>query len=332
MTPETLLDDLRQISRRAAADEIAADADRLRALDEARTIDHIVQACTNHRFTVDHIAIVSALVAPSSAMVNACTDYRDAANTRRVAADDATRIADVHIQMQTAGAAGAFYQGKEASSPVPTSTAPTPMMAVTPDNLDEVMRDRADSRYDDGEELLHTVNLDPVDGDDAPENPRFLDWSEGFTPDDDRRLLQVGNEDGETIDLAGVSTADLELWAAALAGTILAEEHHIDTFDPSDERAVLLTSMQLTAPRDVVNFPDADPDEEEEDFGRYMDWSTRLDDGTRRLEVGRIDVDGVSTVAIVMNITIDDLRRIHAQVVRTVLAHRKAWAEQRTAA
>ncbi len=346
-TPETLAAALRTFSDRAAADELAADAATIRARKEAIDVDTMISSCRNNSFTTDDVAVVATLVGPCTALLSATDDYRSAATLRRTAADHATAMALTHVELQAAGAAGGFYQGRTEQTGPGTAAADVicpdgpdcsdhkvgacllshqpGLVQATPDNLDAILDVRAHNKDEDGDDYPDCVNFDPVNGDDAPEHPRFVDWSDvNYDPADQRRTLSAGNEAGENIELTGIDISDLEILGAALAATILRDEHGGQSFDPTDERAVLLESLRLAGPDDAVHFADGEPDDEDEDFGRYIDWSSRpVRNGARYMEVGKAGWEGESGEAIVIKVTTDDLRRLHAQVCRTILAHRK---------
>ncbi len=110
-TPEQLLIALKQIRDNAAADRDDADTAVKRDEDELKNVDAIIARVTDLKFDPKHIAIVQSLRDPCAAALAAANARKSAADAKYIAADKAVTMAQKHMQLQAAGAAGPLYQG-----------------------------------------------------------------------------------------------------------------------------------------------------------------------------------------------------------------------------
>ena len=110
-TPEQLLAALREIRDNARADRDDAGTAVTRDEEELKNVDAIIARVTALKFDPKHIAIVQSLRDPCAAALAAANDRKAAADAKYAAAENAVAMAQKHMQLQAAGAAGELYQG-----------------------------------------------------------------------------------------------------------------------------------------------------------------------------------------------------------------------------
>lgn len=84
-----------------------------------------------------------------------------------------------------------------------------------------------------------------------------------------------------------------------------------------------MTPEVLAASLAAAGSADSMPDALYFDDTRYADWSIRLDDGTRVLELGSLDGDVAQ-----LELTLAEMRQLHAQLTATLIAETAREAAQ----
>lgn len=209
MTPEQLHTTMTRMHARAVADMADVGAAARRAGDDLATIEKVVQACTDHRFPREHIAIVSALVDPSKSARDAAADAHKAAADRVAAASRAEAMTASHVALQAAGAAGTFYQPKGAAMPEGTGEPTSPQgRHYTPEQVDQLrerltglLGDLTEARL---EAFMAALGLNLND-------PRVQDaWNASINQDADAVHAAHDQVQNYVADLAGLPEFDEE--------------------------------------------------------------------------------------------------------------------------
>lgn len=160
--------------------------------------------------------------------------------------------------------------------------------------------------------LAETLKLVPGARDDHAYIPgnseagdgRYFDWSssngEKIAP---IRSFEFGDIDEETVSM-DLDLSDRQQFATAL-GVTLARDEAMSNDNP------YLASMLLAGVEGGAYFGNSDDIGE---TGRYIDWSSKGDDGGRRFEVGHDEED-----AITFDLSPDEMRALHASLVLSIL-------------
>jgi hypothetical protein len=113
-------------------------------------------------------------------------------------------------------------------------------------------------------------------------------------------------EDQETVTMS-LDLAERQQFASALAVTLARDEA-----ESSDNP--LVASLLLAGAEGGAYFGNHDEDGSVEETGRYIDWSTKLDDGGRRFEVGHGDEESIT-----FELTPAEMRALHATLTLSIL-------------
>lgn len=132
---------------------------------------------------------------------------------------------------------------------------------------------------------------------------RYFDWG---TNEDGGRRFEVG--DGDDSAAFDVDAEDLKQIVNSLSVTLLRNTATPPAGD--DRQSVLIAALMSVGQRDGVYLGNVD---EIDERGRYLDWSSRGDDGSYRLDVGSDD-DSVT-----VPVSPEEMAQLHAQLVRTLL-------------
>jgi TorA maturation chaperone TorD len=115
-SPETLLAALQQKAKRAAIEVEDATSAVSRAEAERAMTERTIGSMRQYHLRDEHVALVAALIDPEAKALAAAKQRLAAAQVALAAAQKACEMAAAHVQMQQAGAAGAFYQGGGAAT------------------------------------------------------------------------------------------------------------------------------------------------------------------------------------------------------------------------